>query len=482
MIKEVRSRNIRCFSLYLVFGLLGLLQMQRENLVLISVPASLSEDLISYSQQSIPRTASRDKSGTVARAMQLKRNDKPTFIFYVGLPKTATSFLQCTLCANANKTEPILLLDNYEYVGTCPYNTCGLSVQPPQFLRHRFQAYFQNPFQANEAMGVKLHVKGERSDPYAARPTVLSSEFMDYVNAAYERGHNGLMIYEGAASFPDSHIAVMSDYLNQKWHVQIVTGYRPLYEWLPSKYNSVFKHNVVGFWPGEAGGPTEVRPFDIEDRNKYSEMFNDFETVYHMHPTEILRNNYQLYFSNVKIMGQPPLAMATGQGDPILEDFFCHVIPNTPQVCREVMAGSLEFAKGTNPSVSLDEDILAVAAYRAGLLLHVDAPMRNHRRVARDAITEHFENLKSSNGYTFPLECWPPEKLDRLEQLSWDLERQLFDASLKTEQEETHKQGFAETVAKKKFCHIDVNATLAQPEWQSFFASAFPTELGQSRD
>lgn len=494
---------VRCLLVFICFALLGLQQMQSESRTLSYLQArTLPADTAPSSQEmtttspkeqhqrqqqhlrsepSIARTDSGEEEGaedSAAAALnsvtKVKSNgSKPTFVFYVGLPKTATSFLQCTLSANLNKTEPILLKDNYEYIGTCPYRVCGLDQVPPSLLRHRFGAFFKDSSRAQESMGPKLHTRGEPSKQ-KHRPVEVSPEFMERVHAVHRRGHNGLMVYEGASSFPDDHIATMSEFLQPLFDVEIVIGYRPLYEWLPSKYNSVHKRGIVGVWPGESwkGGrkSPEVRPFDIENRGRFSIMFQDFETVYHKHPTEIVRDNFQLYFPNVKVLGQPTLAQATGKGDPILEQFFCHIFPDAPQVCQEVIAGSLDFPTAKNPSVSLDEDILAVAAYKEGPVRATTAS-RGQRRVARDAITEHLKMLRNQTGYEYPLECWSQEKLDRLERLSLALEHQLFDASWLPGQEEAHRDGFAESVAKHKFCHIDTAATLEQPEWKSFFES-----------
>jgi len=308
-----------------------------------------------------------------------------------------------------------------------------------------------------------------------------------------QRGHHAFMVYEGASTFPDAHIAAVAAYLQSSWNVQIVVGYRPLHEWLPSKYNSVYKCTLTSQWPGElrrADGRQkheEVLPFDIEDRGKFSDMFNNFATKYHKHPTEIVRDNYQRYFgsNNVVVMGRPrpPQTTTMAQGDPLLEHLFCSVIGNAPHICEAVIQGRMEFpSTAQNPSVSLNEDQLAVAAYRAGLLLPQANNNNNTATVVvhgnqwhavRESIRKHLKKLQKDNGsYEFPLEWWSKDKLDRLEQLSLELERQLFAATWNSEQEQAHREGFAKAVANKKFCHMDTVATLQQPEWKSFFESS----------
>jgi len=63
--------------------------------------------------------------------------------------------------------------------------------------------------------------------------------------------------------------------------------------------------------------------------------------------------------------------MALGKGDPILEDFYCRMIPNAPNVFvyRQVIQGATGFPTvTTNPSLPLDYDVVTVEAYEAGLL------------------------------------------------------------------------------------------------------------------
>ena len=423
----------------------------------------------------VPLSSSALSKVKLTNGNNRNRGYKPNLVFYVGLPKTATSFMQCTLCSHLDNTNPILLQDNYVFIGTCPYQICGVEKLPPDMLFHGFTSFFTNGQYAEEGMAPKLHTQGEQrtSATENAQQTSLSHDFILRVNEAYRDGHDALIIFEGAHVFPDAHIETLAAYLESMWTVHIVVGYRPLYEWLPSKYNSVFKHQMVDTWPKDRS--KGVRSFDIDDRGRFTEIFNEIAHVYHMHPTAIVRDNYQRHFSRtVLIMGQPPMAEATGKGDPILEQLFCHIVPDAPNVCRSVLVGDLEFPTAKNPSISLSEDRLALVAYWKGIL----APSLNNgkdakyaRRVVRDAIREHYEQLHHENGYQYPQQCWPSAKLDKLEQLSLDLERELFKDCWKLGEEEAHRNGFAKAVVKNKFCHVAAYEALQEPEWQSFFAS-----------
>ena len=113
-----------------------------------------------------------------------------------------------------------------------------------------------------------------------------------------------------------------------------------------------------------------------------------------------------------------------------------------------------------------------MAAFRAGLINDGKAVQRQ-RKVVRTAI-ERYREEKLPPYYEFPLTCWPEVKLDRLERLSLRLEHKLFSKTWTPERQDAHRRGFAKTVANKKFCEIDTDATLQQREWKAFFASFSP--------
>ena len=256
-------------------------------------------------------------------------HDKPTFVLHVGLPKTATSFLQCSLCANWDITSSILEHDIYEYIGTCPANCGGKGAE--KALIHRFEAFFRDGSRAQEGgVGPVLHnTTGDiMMKESHEKPVVLSGTLQRRIESALARGYNAFIVYEGAHRFPDDHIKKLADFLKPNWNVKIVIGYRPLYEWLPSKYNSITKSLRVGSWPGEIGRNgkiiKELLSFDMDNRTEkgFSEMVYEIEVKYRKHPAEIVQNNYGLHFENVHILDSTQIPDAKGDGDPLLEHFF----------------------------------------------------------------------------------------------------------------------------------------------------------------
>ena len=174
--------------------------------------------------------------------------------------------------------------------------------------------------------------------------------------------------------------------------------------------------------------------------------------------------------------------------DPMLEHFFCCLVPDAGYACRAVRMGLWDFSdSGSNPSESLDEDILAVAAYRAKLV-----PSGVSRHAVRRVLTDHIQALQrqqqqqqqqdgkavqSKAVAPFPLRCWSKEKLKRLEELSLDMELNLFgggdgsSASSRRRRDiaSVHHELFTQAVAKQKFCSVAATRTLQA--WEDFFNS-----------
>jgi len=69
-----------------------------------------------------------NKSGSASRTESIQEH--PDFL-HVGLHTTCTTFLQQSLCENADFTEPLFLENNFVYLGTC-----GGARNKPEFVVH----------------------------------------------------------------------------------------------------------------------------------------------------------------------------------------------------------------------------------------------------------------------------------------------------------------------------------------------------------
>ena len=377
-----------------------------------------------------------------------EEEDRPLFVLHVGLPKMATTYLQCQLCANANVTDPILRQDNLTYLGMCPL-VCGRPsiVDRSQYLKNQQKSFFfqsmptdpnanplgpyphaLDPTRANKMKKKTTTTSNNKKNGQMITATTantipkLNPSFVDKVEEIRAKGNGILIIFEGCNEWSSRHIAALSRYLKKnRWDVHIVVGYRPLYEWLPSKYNIMNKptrnHHFAWTWPGVLDTThnvigEEILPFALDnrsagltkktlrrrynkhdDRNGFGEYVHEIEVQYQMHPTHMLYHNYRQHFDHVHIMSLPlllnhELYQETGASpkseEPLLEFLFCQMLSNRddgddddgggrlPATCRAVREGHMTLTKEVNEALSsnrlveLNYDILAVQAYKYG--------------------------------------------------------------------------------------------------------------------
>jgi hypothetical protein len=116
-----------------------------------------------------------------------------------------------------------------------------------------------------------------------------------------------------------------------------------------------------------------------------------------------------------------------------------------------------------NPSLCLDHDILAVAAYQQGLV-----SKKLKRRQVALAVEKFYEKLQSTHNRTIslPMVCLLQHEKDALLNRSLALERTVFHDD---GDEEQHALVFA--MARDKFCNVDTKEVLASKAWQIFFSS-----------
>ena len=454
-------------------------------------------------------------------------NDRPLFILHVGLPKTATTHLQCKLCGDYPVTEPMLMRDRFVYLGTCPWGTCDRRTdyeKPQEFLKHFQESFFEgHPVHPQEPNGNTLGPFPHRQDPKRVSTTrrefgyetpKLKLGFKQLVEVIHRDGHNAMVIFEGFDALSQLHIQTLADYLNPNWQVHVVVAYRPLFAWLPSKYNSIVKpsrNRAARAWPGQEyklryGDKRvilgeEIPPFALDNRssghspsiqrrvdgedNLFGDYVRDIEVRYQMHPTQMVMENFAQFFNHVHVMSLPHLneAQRTGDipkvSDPLLHYLFCQLLPGRmPHTCQLIQHGHLgngQESEKTNPSVELNYDILAVHAYQEGLILvsdEDDEDSETSRSSVAHKIRKRQEAYKGLSGNDFPLKCLANETLSRLEKLSWLVEQNLFSSgggnSIEADQA-LHQKGFVDASAGGKYCSIDAKKTLQQDDWRSWF-------------
>ena len=82
--------------------------------------------------------------------------------------------------------------------------------------------------------------------------------------------------------------------------------------------------------------------------------------------------------------------------------------------------------------------------------------------------TDFCHKTLNQTSFDLPHVCLNDTDLENIlhESLEWEAE---IIPDIKEEDEQEHREGFWNAVAKKKFCDVDTKAVLAIPEWKKFF-------------
>jgi hypothetical protein len=344
---------------------------------------------------------------------------------------------------------------------------------PKEYVKHRFNSFVIGQVRKNGKRLPHRYTRVQADAIIMAGQGRLAESFMQKIRQVHKQGFNCLIVFEGLHMMNSGHIKSLADFLYPHWDVQVTLASRPLYEWLPSKYNSIRKPGSYGKshrWPGEKmknGDVAEpVHGFDLEERGDFTEMVHQMEGQ-RQHPAATVRDNFRLFFDNVKVIPLNRLPPPSAQGDAVLEHLFCHLF-DTPNTCQAVLRGkigSLESAKASNPSVSLNYDIIAVQAWRDGIV-----PASARREIVRNAV-ERYQKGKGLGGDDFPLTCLPESTLERIETMSLEFERDLYADEWSRALEEQHKAGFEATKGKNKYCSVDAKLALLDQGLRNYLAS-----------
>jgi hypothetical protein len=368
-------------------------------------------------------------------------------------------------------------------------------------------------FGLNRWTGPQLHssVSSEINGINAPR---VKKRLLRRLDRLRETGQNGILVFEGLSVSDPAWIAELAAYLQATdWISIVVVAYRPLYSWLPSKYNSltkVGKNPSVVHWPNDPAcqaddsGCQRIEPFTLSlptGKNPRDDRFAAYLRYLEatrMHPSHMSYLNYAAHFPTLTILPLHRLE-SLGMGDPLLEHLFCASIPNAPETCRSIRTLEYDHHHGgsdgdaTTPIArnsfdpSPNYDRLALHAFETMAYNH---SRWNASRPQLRKWTRLFHE-RVLGGVQLPQLCWNRSDLDRLENLSWTVERRMVQnlsgrnadsavsaPSLLVLDEALHRRGFARAVQDgQSYCWLDVNRTLDEdPRWRAFYDSPYDPE------
>ena len=367
---------------------------------------------------------------------------KPVFIIHLGPPKTGTTFLQTSLCSTEGPGF-FLRQDNWAFLGTCPRPKKGV-------MGHSIRAFFQD-----------------------LPSTKLRRAFVAKVLRHSRMRSNVLLIFEGFWRLTDGQILKLQQLLQPQFHVQVIAAYRPLYEYLPSKYNSISKpprNPSVRAWPGELTLTTNITgrvllPFDLHNRGNFTKEFVKpiEESKLHIAHSSLL--HFQKKGFRGKVIDFKASSRYLKGG--MMEDLICNLL-NATYSCNALRTGAWKPDGSKNPSVSFDGDIIAVAAHGAGLI-----PSNVSRKDAKRFCGSFYDRITSQlqANHTkdmWPVKCLPNETLNHLFELSWETHCNLFCSTMADRQLELqrHLDGFQRS--RPKFCYADAERIVQDPEFVSY--------------
>ena len=146
------------------------------------------------------------------------------------------------------------------------------------------------------------------------------------------------------------------------------------------------------------------------------------------------------------------------------ESFFCHALPSATQTCNAIVTDDTSVLR--NERINLDHSDLAYGATKAGLIKIESDKKMNEVAKALQSHQEKTLKLKSSD---FKRQCLPPDILQELWELSLGFELTLFPEYVNSTANDLRSD--FEEAAKTTLCKIDIEKTLKEEKWQSFFNS-----------
>lgn len=354
-----------------------------------------------------------------ALAAPTPKKNGPLFVLHVGPAKTATTSLQYML----NQYEPLLLEDNYVYVGA---NSTSLS----------------NPFDGRCLRRLK---KGDSS---------CWKIFMSELETHRKQGHN-IVLSNEVISLQANTNEIVWDLLKaaiQPWmpNVRVIVGYRHLHNFVPSTHYELQRNQR---WPSVKEHGKPVTPFT----KFYEDLFNKEELISGPIPSSAATIRKFSEHYNVSVLD----IESTEQ----VSEFVCRLLPNAKRACKQHQEQPPTMPSlNQNDAGQVNYDSLAIVAFN-NLVLKKEQTRKYVR-----AKVKYFNEVRLGNGPNdFPLDCLSPDQEKELLNLSI---RHAKESRLPTIDEEAIRKSFEKAKAKKKFCSI--NATLAYeiPEWKEYFGLA----------
>lgn len=357
---------------------------------------------------------------------------RPIFVIHVGPFKTGTTFLQSTLCSK--EADAVVAADHFYFIGTCM-----MSFVRDDKLKFGRQHLFDTTTNA--------------TDP------VISQELRKALAQMRLNQQSGILVHEGLHALPPLLVETLAKELNKDWRVVVVQGYRPVAEWLVSRWNQWLRDNhYLGRWPDE---PESLQP-ELKFGLSTNTDFDDLTESIALSGQSVFENTqsvWKTWFPDFQTIDMKHLPERADNADPYLMHFLCNVISTAPSLCREAPRLA-EIAGRPNESNRWEYQALASWLWR---LYELDAELEK-MFVVNEIRKYHQEQL---NNTALEMSCPSYSDLDTLWQWTLRADRNLFPSQDgREEREQNLRSLFEQDLRSNKFCTVDAAAVWMRSDWE----------------
>ena len=394
---------------------------------------------------------------------------RPTFYLHVGPHKTATTFLQSSLCENIDSARSLYVQDNLVYMGSCYMHTddsamthetsfCAFADKPASSYMKMIRQGYANRSLESSATAPALSTKQAKFHP----------PFLSLIESLRPTGHHVLMSDEGCGLLSSDQIEKLKSLLSPTWDVKVLVVHRHFHDWLVSWHNWVnrFDMKIDSTWD------KQLTPFDLNRRCTGTAIVEAIEAQKEKyHPSQLIQSLYQTHFDNVDLIPLDGLrsflpqklnqskysdfedAASESQCDPLLEYVLCNWI-QAANSCKQARQGNLVTTM-RNPSMNNTFHWIAQLAHDQGLI-----PDNSTRRTAARLIQSLIREEKKES--ELPVKCPSNQTLDRIYRLSVEVDSKVFGWT--KEREVFHTESWHRMVSDNKLCFVDSETLLQDPD------------------
>jgi len=379
---------------------------------------------------------------------------RPRFVIHIGPHKTGTTFLQGTL--SVESADAVLDMDNYYYLGTS------------------LRAFRRKDKLAFDMRSIFNH-NPSRSSPYPS----LNEDFTALLTQMRAKNQSGILIHEALHKIEPEFVQVLAKSLEKHWKVTVVEGYRPLHEWLVSRFNQFTRDEYSkSIWPDgtgrgrhddddDDGFPPNLR-FGLSTNTRYDRFIQPFL----LRNSSIFEKSLEVwikYFDDVRVVDIPYLPSRLDGRDPYLVHLMCEIVQGAANLCQHAP----DLAKESDNDMSSSQygvayESLATWTWQMHLI-----DRRLDRKFVRDNIKYHHE--VRLNLTVLPASCPPCSEMDALWQWTLQTDERLFrttyhrDQESSTNRRQALRASFEKSAQRNKFCAVDPSILLHE-DWKPLFA------------